>query len=128
MKLKDKIIIMGIFIIYVSAVSFIAFAESTAVNSQNVTIGTEDVELVNVTTHFDGNGITDIMLRSDGKLEVVYRKSSNLAYPCYPCKPVPDSLKKYIFCASNEVIILEKMIVGRVVPEKTVPERIEWTE
>lgn len=61
-----------------------------------------------------------------GKLHVVKRTPSNLTY-CNGGGPA-DSITKYIYAASNGVVVLEKKVQGNVVPPSTTPERIEWSD
>lgn len=60
----------------------------------------------------------------DGKLEVITRTPSNMAY----CNgtPCPDSIKKQTYAAVDGKIVLESTIDGKHVPARFVPESIEF--
>jgi hypothetical protein len=60
----------------------------------------------------------------NGKLEVTHRVDPGYRYS-EGGRP-PDILYKDIYCASNGVVIFEKKIIGKIVPEKTIPEKILW--
>lgn len=62
----------------------------------------------------------------DGKLHVVKRTPSNITY-CNGGSP-PDSITKYIYAASNGVVVLERTVEGTVVPPSVTPEKIEWPD
>ena len=90
--------------------------------------------------------ITHIKLTDDGKLEVYYRaeRYPSMIYDGYSdlvkMKYEPDDVWKDVYEAqvtlsmvgciirADTIIVKAKTVRGKVVPEKTMPERIEWPE
>ena len=62
----------------------------------------------------------------DGKLHVVTRTPSGGYYP--EGGGEPDVIRKYIYAASNGVVVLEREVKGMVIPAQTTQERIEWPD
>lgn len=43
-------------------------------------------------------------------------------------KPATPVVWREIYGASNGVVVLKRRLDGKVIPESTVPEKVEWTE
>jgi hypothetical protein len=64
----------------------------------------------------------------DGKLEVVKRFPSNLAYASNPLRLVPDQVVKEVYESVEGEIKLTRSIAGQVNPQKIIPESIEFPQ
>ena len=59
----------------------------------------------------------------DGKMEINYRRDPGVRYP--EGGGPPDEVWKDVYCASNNVIVFERRVQGKVIPPSTTPERNE---
>ena len=84
--------------------------------------------------------ITDVKLTDDGKLEVHYRREDlwgddEVWKDVYEAVPRIRPGTEHIQCkhcgeyqVKDYIIVKDKTVYAKVIPEKTTPERIEWEE
>lgn len=65
---------------------------------------------------------------SHDKVEVTYRIPSNATYCSTTGSKVPDTIEKKIYLINDGKLTLFKTIKGKMIPQKTIHEHIEWDD
>ena len=65
---------------------------------------------------FRGEQVESFKLTTEGKIEVVFRRKSNVILASYPGKRLPDRIWKEIYAVKDDEIVLEDSIEAKLIP------------
>lgn len=71
--------------------------------------------------------VIDATITQDG-VEITYRIPSNATYCSTSGSPVPDIIEKKVYIVKDGKLELFKTIRGKMIPQKTIHEHIEWND